>query len=412
MAQAHLDWLTGAWDGLAERAAALAGDDEMLPLARLEAILVTGLIEAAAGAGDRAGGPVLVLAEGRQRAAVEACMEPSAALARLMLADGRTEEALADHRRAGRARGAKGTWVWAADIAPVRVEALVAAGRADEAAELVGVFAEDRPGRDAPAPRAALPCAGRSWPRPGQAARPARLFGRAAAAWQALPRPYEALLAAERQARCLLARRATARPARSCCGGIRAACPGWAPPAMPPGSPAACVSTACGRRPWRGGRRGYGNQLSPRELDVVRLDRGRTNRQMAEAIVPVTQDRGPAHGLAHAQARRVSRTALAVRAVEAGIGLIPGGPAGRAARVAPAKVRPPVFKLGLLPDSRRPLRSTLWGSSATPRSTGSRGRHAPHDLPRTAPGSGPGTGKDQAPGPQNRRAGPGDRARG
>jgi DNA-binding NarL/FixJ family response regulator len=39
-------------------------------------------------------------------------------------------------------------------------------------------------------------------------------------------------------------------------------------------------------RPWRGGRRGYGNRLSPREEEVARLAaRGQTNREIAEALV-------------------------------------------------------------------------------------------------------------------------------
>jgi DNA-binding NarL/FixJ family response regulator len=39
-------------------------------------------------------------------------------------------------------------------------------------------------------------------------------------------------------------------------------------------------------RPWRGGRRGYGNRLSPREQEVAELAaRGRTNREIAEALV-------------------------------------------------------------------------------------------------------------------------------
>jgi DNA-binding CsgD family transcriptional regulator len=39
------------------------------------------------------------------------------------------------------------------------------------------------------------------------------------------------------------------------------------------------------RRPWLGGYTGYGDQLSPRELEVVRLvAEGRTNREVAEAL--------------------------------------------------------------------------------------------------------------------------------
>ena len=134
--QVHLDWLAGAWEGLAERASALAGDPDILPLARLEAVLVAGLMQAAAG--DRTQGEralELVVTEVRQRAAIESCMEPAAALARLHLADGRAEDALRITDEPISILHNKGTWVWAVDIAPVRVEALVTVGRVTDAAQ-------------------------------------------------------------------------------------------------------------------------------------------------------------------------------------------------------------------------------------------------------------------------------------
>ena len=81
------------------------------------------------------------------------------------------------------------------------------------------------------------------------------------------------------------------------------------------------------RRPWWGGRRGYGDQLSPRELDVVRLlIDGRTNRQVAEELVL-----SPKTVANHVDSlmRKLgvsSRTALAVRAVETGLVSGPGMP--------------------------------------------------------------------------------------
>src|SRR5262249_51274347 len=92
--QVRLDWLAGAWDGLGERASALAGDTDILPLARMEAVMVRGLMHAAAGERAQAGRALdLVLTEVRQRGAVESCMEPAAALARLQLAGGRARDA-------------------------------------------------------------------------------------------------------------------------------------------------------------------------------------------------------------------------------------------------------------------------------------------------------------------------------
>jgi hypothetical protein len=43
---AHLDWFTSAWGGLAERAAALAEDEDLPPVSRSEAVLVLGLLHA------------------------------------------------------------------------------------------------------------------------------------------------------------------------------------------------------------------------------------------------------------------------------------------------------------------------------------------------------------------------------
>ena len=320
--QVHLDWLAGAWEGLAERARSLADDADIQTLTRLEAVLVTGLIHAAAGDRGQAERELgLVLSEVRRRAAVEACMEPAAALSRLLLADGRVAEALAVTDEPIGILAGKGTWAWAADLAPARVEALVAAGRTAEAADLVRVFAAADRGRDAPATKAALlSCRAALAEGQGEGAQAGALFGRAAAAWLVLPRPYEALLAREREARCLLVdgqRPAALSVLAEVLDGLSGL--GARGDAMrvirtlnEHGVPA--------RRPWWGGRRSYGDQLSPRELDVVRLlIDGRTNRQVAEELVL-----SPKTVANHVDSlmRKLgvsSRTALAVRAVEDGI---------------------------------------------------------------------------------------------
>ena len=111
------------------------------------------------------------------------------------------------------------------------------------------------------------------------------MFGRAAAAWQALPRPYDALLARERQAHCLLA------AGRSSAGLSLLAGVQEGLSQLGATGDADRVARALRERGvtvprvWRGGQRGYGGELSPRELEVVRLVvAGRSTREIAEEL--------------------------------------------------------------------------------------------------------------------------------
>ncbi|MFC5815611.1 ATP-binding protein [Nonomuraea harbinensis] len=314
----HLDWHEGRWRGLADRAAGLVDNDAVQPVTRLEAILVAALLRSAAGdagAGERF---EHVLAESRRYGAVELLAEPAAALCGLLLANGDVEQALRVTDEPVRQVAEKGIWLWAVDLAPARVQALVAAGRTDEAGELVGAFAAWARGRDAPAAGAGLVlCRAilaevRAGPVEAAAA-----YGRAADAWQRLPRPYDALLAQERQVACLLAAGETeaALPlARLVHQGLTAL-----------GARAAAERLAGLLRAHqlevRGrGRRGYGDQLSPRELEVVRLlATGKTNREIAAVLSRSPRTVAAQVNSAMRKLGVNSRTALAVGAVEAGL---------------------------------------------------------------------------------------------
>lgn len=319
--RAHLDWFTGAWDGLAERAGALEADNHLAPLARLEAILVTGLVEIATSRADADDYLRHALDDVRKRGALELTMEFAAALARQHLGSGHLDEALDLTEAASGVLAHTGNWLWATDLMPARVQVLLAAGRAGEAARLVAAFGHGLAGGDAPAPRAALvQCRAMLAEARGEHGRAATLFARAAGAWQALPRPYDAALARERQAGCLVAAGKAAVGAAllsdvfgelSRLGAAR------------DGDRVARSLRAHGMvvsRVWGGGRRGYGDRLSPRELEVVRLvAAGRTNREIAAALyrstpTVATQLRSAMHKLGAA-----SRAALAVRAIEAGL---------------------------------------------------------------------------------------------
>ncbi|MGW2297385.1 ATP-binding protein [Streptomyces violaceorubidus] len=315
--RAHLDWFTGAWAGLADRMARLTDDDVGVRLKdRCEAALVTGLLLSASGDRHRAGERLRFAGRDDQQR-----IEAAAALARLRLRDGDVEEALGLTEEPARITVTGGIWLRATEVAPVRAEALIAAGRLDEAADLVATFVRAVDGKDAPAPRAsAVLCRALLAEARGRLDDASTLFAEAATAWRALPRPYDAALARERRARCLLAAgRAEAgldllaEVARELAElGARA--------------DADRVTGSLRRRgrpeglPRGRGRPGYGDRLSPRELEVARLlADGRTNRQIAEALTVSAQTVASQVRSAMRKLRVTSRTALAIRLVETGL---------------------------------------------------------------------------------------------
>ncbi|HLX47525.1 MAG TPA: AAA family ATPase [Streptosporangiaceae bacterium] len=315
----HLDWFTGAWQGLLARAAAIADGGETIPPIQFEAVLVTGLLHAAAGRPGQAEDRLrFVIGEISRRGAVQYFAEPAGALARLWLADGRAGDALAITEEPVAVVAGKGIWVWATEIAPARTAALIAAGRVDAAAALVQAFARGLRGRVAPGPKAALAlCRALLAEARGTPARAATSFARAAAAWQALPRPYEALLARERQAGCLLAA-GSADAALALLAEVHQGLSSLGAD----GDAGRVARSLRGQgvqvpQVWRGGQRGYGGRLSPRELEVVRfVSQGRTNREIAEALCRSPNTVDTQLRSAMRKLNVTTRTALAVKAIE------------------------------------------------------------------------------------------------
>jgi DNA-binding CsgD family transcriptional regulator/tetratricopeptide (TPR) repeat protein len=322
----HLDYFTGAWDGLAERAAAMAGNDDMQPVTRTEAVLLTALLHAATGEVERAERVARqVLAEFERRGAVMPLAEPAAAVARLRLAGGDPDEALAVTTEPVRILSHKEAWIWGTDLVPARVEALLAVDRTTEATDLVTAFDHGLRGRDAPAPHAGLAlCRALIAGDPDEAA---SLFADAAACWQALPRPYDALLARERQAYCLLAAGHTDTALALLADLLKELADLGARAATDRVLRSLREHGVDARRPGRGGRPSYGDQLSPREIEVVQLlAAGHTNPQIAGVLVLSTQTVASHVRSAMRKLRVRSRTALAVRAVE--LGLVQDGSRG------------------------------------------------------------------------------------
>ncbi|WP_029136969.1 helix-turn-helix transcriptional regulator [Nakamurella lactea] len=261
----YLDWCSGAWTGLAERAAAAADGAEEDTVIRLHLQLILGRLEAATG--KPAAGPRLaaVLGETHDRGLIATTQEPAAALAALRLAAGDVEEALRLTDDPVSLLAQKDAWLWGLETVPVRIRALIAAGRPDRAGELLSAFEHGLSGCDAAAAAAALAAAR------GECTSDPDAFADAAAAWAALPRPYAALLAAERRATCLLDR-GVKDAALTLLTDVRQGL-------MELGA-AADADRVAGtvrehggviRQPWRGGNRGYGDRLSPRELEVAAL---------------------------------------------------------------------------------------------------------------------------------------------
>jgi DNA-binding CsgD family transcriptional regulator len=332
---AHLDWFTGAWPGLAERAAALIADDRLPAAAKQEAILVGGLVASAVGDRDRAGELLAQFAgEALRRDDVQYLMESAAVLAWMHLRAGEVAEALQVTQGPIEMAVGKGTWLWAAELAPARVAALTAAAMTDDAAALVEALARGLHSRDAPAPRANVAvCRALLAESRGEHARAGVLFGRAADAWRALPRPYDALLAGEQQAQSLLGdgQRETGLKLLSetadrlrrlgALGDATRAEKTLAELGVGPRDRETLSTPEAGvpARPARG-RPSYGDALSPREREVVRLVAGgQTNREIAQALVVSRQTVAGHLQSAMRKLHVTSRTALAVAAVEAGL---------------------------------------------------------------------------------------------
>ncbi|WUI01359.1 AAA family ATPase [Spirillospora sp. NBC_00431] len=283
----RLDWYAGRWDGLADRARQTLEIVQGVSSIASDAHLVLGLLACAlgnwrtaateldaAGLLDPANAPATVLATA------------SGAMTRLHTTRGELDKAVAEARRGLARIRAKGIWVWAGDLAPMAVTALVRAGARAEAERVTGEFAEGIAGRDAPLAAAALPaCRGVLAMGRGDLAEASEELSIAGAAYAALPQPYHAALAAEAAARCRMTmgggtRELTALAAEfAALGASRDA--------------ARCrrVLRAHGVvLPAPRGRRGYGDQLSPRESEVARLVAlGHTNRQIADTLVLSTR---------------------------------------------------------------------------------------------------------------------------
>lgn len=278
----QLDWLTGRWQGLEDRLQSqmTSLDDWPTGLHLCEALL-----------------GLLLLARGRTQRAL-ALLEPlagkldgdsrvltwiAAGVARARLAERRPDAALESTDQALRIVERDGMWLWAGDLVPIAVEALLEVGRRSDALRVITCLSEAVHGRHAPAAAAALVM---SWAllaeadrQPGRAA---TLFQEADRAWQALPRPYEAAKARARAGHCLLSIE-TERGQGLLLDALttfRDLGGEWEAELV------RHLLRRHGLTPThRRGRRPYGKDLSPRETEVARLAaEGLRNREIARTL--------------------------------------------------------------------------------------------------------------------------------
>ncbi|MFW6723186.1 ATP-binding protein [Streptomyces sp. MAR4 CNY-716] len=335
----RLEWYAGRWRGLAERCRRTLDAVHGVSSIAADAHLVLGLLASAVGEWDEAAAELAAAGLADPRNAPAPVLAAAAgAMTRLLAARGEPERARAEAERGLARIRHKDIWPWAGDLAPPAVAALVRGGELRAAAEVTAELAAGIAGRDAPLAAAALEaCRGIVAAGRGRPAEAAGFFAAAQRAYGALPQPYSAARAGEAAARCRLPADGVSAGSVATTGAVTAAGPVTAAGAVTSAGPvttagpvtSAGPDTAGGavtsgpvtpadparelaslaqqfadlgavrdaarcRRVLRGnnvplpsrrGRRGYGDQLSPREREVARLVAlGHTNRQIADVL--------------------------------------------------------------------------------------------------------------------------------
>lgn len=282
--QAMLDYYRGCWEGLPQRLAALHEQLDGQPRYRIDVQVIAGcLCLAQADPADAIVSLQPVVDELYAMGAVELVALPAAALVRAMLGRGDPSGASdqVDRLLAALPRG--GAWVPAVRALPAMTEALVAAGRAGEAAALVRRLAGELATSDTPLAPPALRHA-RGLVDAAGGGKAAADLAAAAAGYDEVSSPYEAAQAREQAA--LVSFRAGIAGGQAA---LLAALDGYQRlGATWDLDRASHVARRYGVAPptrHRGGRRGYGPALSPRERQVAELAAtGRTNREIAREL--------------------------------------------------------------------------------------------------------------------------------
>ena len=279
---AMVEHFSGNWAGLLETTRVLLEDLTADFWPRQETAGVAACLTLATGDVDQARGMFTEVADSVDDLALPVLLGE---LIRLELASGNTAQAVAHVDRILDAVGRHGVWSAVAAALPEMTRALIVAGRLADALGLLDRFTRAARTLDVPlAPAAIRRAGGIVAEAAGDPSSAVENFLAAADLYDALPNPYRAAQAREEAARC----------------GFAVADPGAAELVLAATAVyqrlgarwdvdrVAQLARRHGVRPparYRGGSRGYGSDLSPREREVARLAAaGRTNKEIAAAL--------------------------------------------------------------------------------------------------------------------------------
>jgi len=278
----------GDWRGLEAAACAYRRSVLDMATASVSAAQVVGLLALARGDLERAEESLTECVDrGLTAGMARSVAVSSAGLARIALRRGDPAAACGVAGRGVDAVTAGGAWVWAAEVVPTAVEALLAASSAGDARDLAKAFATGVKGRDSPLADAAMSqCRALLAEAAGDHDGAAEAYAEAEQRFSVLPRPHEAAMVGVRRGRCLLA---AGRPegieclvrAHACFATLGASSDAEAVARDLRAHGAAPAVTAA-RRPRGSGR---GAPLSLREEQVADLAaRGLTNTEIAAVL--------------------------------------------------------------------------------------------------------------------------------
>jgi DNA-binding CsgD family transcriptional regulator/tetratricopeptide (TPR) repeat protein len=279
----RMDWLAGRWTRLEEDYAALAQTYPDVKQINVDRALWQGHLAFAQGRRSQAHDHFAAAAAAASGTSeVDVSITIAAALAAVRLAEGDPQAAWAIAEPAlSTLRGLR-SWTRTMGLVAVAVETALACGHHALVERLVADAEADLCDRDAPAASAELALARGLLLRATEPALAAESFTEAQHRWHDIGRPYEAAKAAERRGEAL-----TCLSPEDAAEHLADAARGFTDLGAA-GDAARCqhrlreLGVQTSRRP---GRRGYGTQLSPRELEVAELlAGGATKQEIAQTL--------------------------------------------------------------------------------------------------------------------------------